>query len=318
MTHHTRILEFPHTRSLVNACLDDLREETHGSQHELIFDYQELRLLAPSELIAIDDQPHERLRGEYMPRRLRFRSLRWVKSAGAFTHLADMAPNDDARLLEGMLCWRNPDDVEYCLLLDHAGPGSSLLFSARGCMAEERQGTVEPIEFTRDWSPPPLLPARLVPKPLRLHQHYGGDPITIHLNGRTFHHRLFVGGMEHQSDQRPAVHAVLNLSEDENRWSLTDTDRRVQKGEGAQGMDLAEILKEAQWVIEHLQAGRRVLVHCSAGFNRSVTICCAVLMHFENLSAEDALNRVREHHPWARPDSHHWLRLRWMAHTRML
>ncbi|NTU75547.1 MAG: hypothetical protein HGA86_05445 [Anaerolineaceae bacterium] len=28
---------------------------------------------------------------------------------------------------------------------------------------------------------------------------------------------------------------------------------------------------------------------------------------------EEALARVREHHPWARPDSHHWLVLRWLA-----
>ena len=81
-------------------------------------------------------------------------------------------------------------------------------------------------------------------------------------------------------------------------------------------MDIAEITAEAQWVIDRLQAGQRVLVHCSAGLNRSTTICCAVLMQLENLSAEDALTRVREHHPWARPDSHQWLRLRWLAHTR--
>jgi atypical dual specificity phosphatase len=313
MTHHTRILEFLHTRSLVNAHLDDLREETHGSRRELIFDYRELRLSAPPELIAINDQPHERLRGEWVPRRLRFRGLRWTKSSGAFTRFAEVAPDDIARLLEGMMCWRSPEDEEYCLLLDHADASSGLLFSARRCMPEERSGAVEAIEMTRDWSPPPLLPARLVPNPQRLHQRYGGDPITIHLNSRALHRQLFVGGMEHQSDQRPDVYAVLNLSEDDNRWPLTVADRRAEKGEGAQGMDLAEIAAEAQWAIDRLQAGQRVLVHCSGGLNRSVTICCAVLIRLENLSAEEALNRVREHHPWARPDSHHWLKLRWLA-----
>ena len=83
-TRHTRILEFPHTRSLVNARLDDLREETGGSRRELNFDYRELRLTAAPELMAVQDQPHERLRGEYVPRRLRFRGLRWVKSVGIF------------------------------------------------------------------------------------------------------------------------------------------------------------------------------------------------------------------------------------------
>jgi hypothetical protein len=313
MAHHTRLLEFPHTRSLVNARLDDLREETHGSRRELIFDYHELRLLAPPELIAIDDRPHERLRGEYVPRRLRFRGLRWAKSVGAFTHLADISLDADVRLLEGLLCWRTADDGEYCLLMDHGGPSNDFAFSARECVPEERTGPVEPIEIVRDWSSPPLLPARLVPKPQRLQQRYGGDPITIHLNGRAFSRRLFVGGMEHQADQRPDVDAVLNLSEDDNRWPLTAADRRAEKGEGSLGMDLVEIKAEAQWVINRLQAGQRVLVHCSAGFNRSVTICCAVLLQLEHLPAQDALHRVREHHPWARPDSHHWLRLHWLA-----
>jgi hypothetical protein len=187
MTRHTRILEFPHTRSLVNAHLDDLSEETHGSRRELIFDFRELRLLESPELIAIDDRPYERLRGEYVPRRLRFRGLRWTKSEGAFTHLADVSLNDDVRLLEGLLCWRTPDAVEYCFLLDHGNPGDGFSFSARACVSEERTGSVEPIEIVRDWSSPPLLPARLVPKPQRLHQRYGGDPITIHLNGRILH-----------------------------------------------------------------------------------------------------------------------------------
>jgi len=104
-----------------------------------------------------------------------------------------------------------------------------------------------PGEIVRDWSPPPLLPARLVPKPQRLHQRYGGDPIIFHLQGQAFSRRLFVGGMDYQTDQRPDVHAVL--------------------------------------------------------------------MQLESLSAEGALNRVREYHPWARPDSQHWLSLRWLAHT---
>jgi hypothetical protein len=273
-------------------------------------------LLAPPELISLNDQPHERLHGEYVPRRLCCRRVGWIQSRGVFTHFSDIPFDADARLLEGMLCWRNPlDGDNYCLLFDHADAGSGLLFSARDGISEERSGPVEPIEIVRDWSSPPLLPARLVPKPQRLHRRYGGDPITIHLNGRAFTRRLFIGSMEHQTDQRPDVDAVLNLSEDANRWPLTAADRRAEKGEGSLGMDVAEIKAEAQWVIDRLQAGQRVLVHCSAGFNRSTTICCAALRQVERLSAEDALNRVREHHPWARPDSHHWLRLRWLTST---
>jgi hypothetical protein len=47
--------------------------------------------------------------------------------------------------------------------------------------------------------------------------------------------------------------------------------------------------------------------------NRSSTICCAVLILLEGLPAEKALERVREHHPWARPDGNHWLKLRWLG-----
>jgi hypothetical protein len=103
-TRHTRILEFPHTRSLVNARLDDLREETLGSQRDLICDFRELRLLAPPELIASNTQPYERLRGEYVPRRLCFRGLRWIKSGGVFVQLSDVPPASEQRQLEGLLC----------------------------------------------------------------------------------------------------------------------------------------------------------------------------------------------------------------------
>ena len=77
-------------------------------------------------------------------------------------------------------------------------------------------------------------------------------------------------------------------------------------------MTNAEICQEAQWAIERLEQNQSVLVHCVAGMNRSVTICCAVLMLLEGLTAEAALERVRQHYPWTRPDSHHWLALCWL------
>ena len=81
-------------------------------------------------------------------------------------------------------------------------------------------------------------------------------------------------------------------------------------------MNVDEIADGAVWVIERLRAGQRVLVHCAVGMNRSATVCCAALIVEEGLSAEAALARVRAHHPWARPDSHHWLALRWLAQER--
>jgi hypothetical protein len=109
----------------------------------------------------------------------------------------------------------------------------------------------------------------------------------------------------------------LNLGEEPSLWAKKDrlpaSDRWINKGEGIDGMSLDEIRFEAEWVIERLKAGQRVLVHCVAGLNRSSTICCAVLILLEGLPAGAVLERVRERHPWARPDSNHWLKLRWLA-----
>jgi hypothetical protein len=158
----------------------------------------------------------------------------------------------------------------------------------------------------------------LVPAPRQLWQRFGGNPVTVQLGGRRQSRRLFIGGIDEQDEQRPNVDAILNLSEHCSRWAQPDQldprDRWVTKKEGAEGMPAADIAAEARWVIDRLQAGQRVLVHCSAGMNRSATVCCGVLILLEGLTAEVALARVREHHPWARPDSYHWLALRWLAH----
>jgi protein-tyrosine phosphatase len=61
--------------------------------------------------------------------------------------------------------------------------------------------------------------------------------------------------------------------------------------------------------VEALRAGRRVLVHCAAGINRSSSVCCAALMLMEGLRPQEALARVRERHPEAHPDPYHWFAL---------
>jgi hypothetical protein len=157
----------------------------------------------------------------------------------------------------------------------------------------------------------------LVPLPIDLHDYFGGDPVPVKIGDTVQEQRLFVGGLENQPNHRPPqVNAVLNLGERPSLWvkgnDVHPNDRTVQKGEGTQGMSTAEIRAEANWVIEHLQKGDNVLVHCVAGMNRSTTICCAVVMMLEGLSADKALQRVREQHPWAKPDSYHWLALRWL------
>jgi hypothetical protein len=319
-TKRARTLAFPHAASLLNARLDALCEETQGKRRDLVMDYHELCLSAPPELFSSNGKLYERIQGHYIPRRLRFVGLRKLERTGLYTHLEDVPLDHGARNLRGMLHWRPPGEEALYLLVNGSEEPAHLMFSARRCVQEERPGPTEPVALVRDWSPSPSFSARLVPEPKQLYQCYGGDPITIRLGRRIYHQRLFVGGLDCQSEQRPSsVDAVLNLSEASSRWATTvqpyPADRWVRKGEGRYGMDASEIASEAQWVIERLRAGQRVLVHCMAGFNRSVTICTAVLILLEGLSAEVALARVREHHPWARPDSHHWLALRWLAHT---
>jgi hypothetical protein len=218
-----------------------------------------------------------------------------------------------------MKYWRAPDGLERFLLLSSPQQPGMLLFRAESWSAEDRAGEPEPVEIERDWSPTPLTPPCIVPQPFELHQQYGGDPIRLNLNGTIYERSLFIGGLEEQDHERPQVDAVLNLSEHASVW-ITDSrippqDRWATKGEGHVGMSLPDIVSEAEWVIERLRAGQSVLVHCTAGYNRSATICCAALILLEGLSAEDALKRLREEHPWARPDAHHWLKLKWLAQS---
>ena len=317
-THrHIRVLEVPGASLLSEAYLDDLYEIGEGKARQLVLDYQELQLTAPLTWTGCLETPCEQVEGIYLPRRLRFGGLRWVKRQGLYTHLEDAPAGHVVRSLCGYVYWRSPEQENYFVLMNGDWEEGRLDLSPSWITYEERSGSSKPVKYTRDWSPPPPLLPGLVPNFPILHQRYGGDPVTIHLGKRTYCRRLFVGSLENQGLQRPWIDAVLNLSEEASRWTESSpqhpTDRWANKGEGRLGMDEVELTGEAQWVIERLQQGKSVLVHCSAGMNRSVTVCCAALILLEGLSAEAALARVREHHRWARPDTRHWLALRWLA-----
>lgn len=317
-----RILTFPNAETLRSARLDEISEQKQGERHDLVLDYHELRLRGEPELLLDQDGPAEHVLGEWIPQRLRFSSLTLLNRKGLFSQLAKIPPDHPVRSVRGALYWQPPGQPagqEPLFLLIHGSDeAATLILSARKIKTEKRAGEALPADFVRRWSSAPLLKPGLVPAPLKLRQRRGGDPITLYLDGRELRQCLFVGGIEEQPERRPEVDFVLNLGENPSRWMdgggpLHPADRWALKGEGSQGMDCDEIIAEAQWVIERLRRGQCGLVHCSAGFNRSVTVCCAVLILLEGLSAAAALDRVREHHPWARPDSHHWLALRWLA-----
>ena len=294
--------------------------ETVGRRRDLVMDFQGFIPSAPSILLMEQDTLYERLEGHYIPRRLRFMGVKDLVQTGVFEQLDTLPLEHESRTMRELFSWRPIGQRLFFFILLNSGPqDTDLQFLASDVKSEARAGEPEPITVTRDWSSPPSMPARLVPNPKGLHFKFGGDPVTVRVNRQVRHRRLFIGGLEMQEIQRPDVDAVLNLGENPSRWAesqpLDARDRWVNKGEGRDGMSIEEITEEALWAIERLRQEKRVLVHCVAGMNRSSTICCAILMLLEGLSAEEALERVRRNHPWARPDSSHWLKLRWLAST---
>lgn len=314
---HTRITTLPVPEPICAGQLDTFYTEPHARRLDFVLEYHAI-ISDFEELFERDGKLYERSRGVTMPRRLRFWEIERLKITGPYENLESLPPDHLARIIVDMYNYQGKgESLYFYLLYGRSLEDAEFQFYACGVTREERDG--EPIPFTheRNWSPAPPMPARLAPELLSLNQRFGGDPVTIRIGGKPFHHRLFVGGVYLQTNQRPQVDAVLNLGEEPSRWMKDGKspvcDRWAYKGEGSYGMGADEIRVEAEWVLERLRVGQRVLVHCAAGMNRSTTICCAVLILLERLSAEAALERVRERHPWARPDGHHWLALKWLA-----
>ena len=321
MAHrHARIVQHPFAASLQGGLLDAYEEDPCGEQASVVLNVRALERTVPSELFERDGSIHERLTGLYRPVRLRFSGVSGLKNGQFFQSLAGLPPDHSTRTINDFLSWRQAgrQDVFYLVSM-HAPQADHLMFFAGKVMHERLSHEAIPATMERDWCPPPPMPHRLIPEPAALHRRYGGDPIRLHIGGRPHRRQLFIGGLDIQPGERPQVDVVLNLGEKPSRWvrdhRMASQDRWENKGEGADGMGMDDIREEAEWVITHLKKRRRVLVHCAAGMNRSATICCAVLLLLEGLTAEQALERVREHHPWARPDSRHWLKLRWLAIT---
>ena len=314
---HARIIQHPFAASLQGALLDSYIEEERGGQLHITLNLRVFHRTA-SELFERDGSVYERVWGNFVPVRLQFSSVSERKSSDFFTSIANLPPDDPQRTINDMLSWRQPgmQDIFYLLAMQ-APTVDSLMFFAQRVTYEQLSKDLIPITSERDWCSPPPMPDRLVPKPRRLHERFGGDPISLYIENRPYRQMLFIGGLDIQTNERPQVDVVFNVGEEPSRWVKDDQtysqDRWDSKGEGSAGMSLEVIREEAAWVIERLKKKQRVLVHCAAGMNRSSTICCAVLMLLEGLTAEQALERVREHHPWARPDSRHWLKLRWLA-----
>lgn len=308
----TRIVEHPFA-SLVQGGRLDSFQENGGDIH---MDVQGLEVIS-SEIFEREGKLFERVTGRYVPLKLTFLGIAHLSRADFFTSLEKYSPDDPSRTIGIIHSWIQPgmDTIFHAFSLRGSAKANLNFFASD--VTYEKGEAGETFTFERDWSPAPPMPGVIVPQQWDVYDRFGGDPVVIKLDGKTYDQKFFVGGIENQPDKRPPeIGAVLNLGEEKSLWvkgnELHPNDRTVQKGEGTLGMSPDEIRAEADWVINHLQNNENVLVHCVAGMNRSTTICCAVLMQLEGLTAEQALLRVREQHPWAKPDSYHWLALRWL------
>jgi hypothetical protein len=308
---HARIVEHPFAH-LISGGRIDAFQAGNGQVSLQIHGLQRIS----SQVAEQNGKLFERATCKLIPLDLSFSGVTGLRFSSFFVELGNYALDDPARIISVLYSWREATRRDIFHLFGLHGPiWADLRFYAKQVIYDEGQsGPLFTLE--RDWSAAPPLPGRLVPEPKSLHRQFGGDPIKIKVNERVRHHKLFIGGVHIQPEIRPNVDVVFNVGEEPSKWvkdgQVHPADRWDNKGEGMKGMNYEEIRAEANWVIDRLQKDQSVLVHCAAGMNRSSTICCAVLILLEGLSAGQALERVREHHPWAKPDSNHWLALRWL------
>ncbi len=218
LTQHVRILALPFADSFQSAKLETLREERYGERRDFVVDYGELHLSNPATLVECDGRPYEHIQGYYLPRRLHCIEVSGLERTGLYNRLEEVPVDHGARSLRGSLYWRSPSQEARWGWFNGTHEPADLVLSARQFILEDRPGEREWVDFKRDWSPAPALPARLVPDPKKLHQRFGGDPISFRLEGRVYHRRLFVGGLDCQHDRRPDVGAVLNLGDEASLW----------------------------------------------------------------------------------------------------
>ncbi|HEY5730156.1 MAG TPA: dual specificity protein phosphatase [Anaerolineales bacterium] len=304
-----RIVKHPFADLMQGARLDSY-EHSSGEIHMQVKGLE----IVNSELFERDGTIMERVTARHVPLKLSFSNIQQLNLADFFTSLDQVTPDDPSRIIAYFYSWVQPgmDNIFHMLGLRSPNDAGMNFFTSR--VSHEQGESGELFTLERDYSPSPPMPEGEVPQPYDIYDRFGGDPVSFGLNGIIIDNKLFVGGIENQPDQRPdEIGAVLNIGEKPSAWVKEDqsqnpNDRTVEKGEGSQGMSP----EETNWVIERLKKNESVLIHCVAGMNRSTTITCAVLMQLEGLTAEQALERVYETHPWAKPDSHHWLILRWL------
>jgi protein-tyrosine phosphatase len=101
--------------------------------------------------------------------------------------------------------------------------------------------------------------------------------------------------LEYEHDQREEVEAALSAAGiEERRLPLTDYG----------GLDPAALERAAGEVMEELERGRCVYLHCRAGWQRSAAVAAAVIALREDIPLPEALDALRERKPTAQPLPH--------------
>jgi protein-tyrosine phosphatase len=97
---------------------------------------------------------------------------------------------------------------------------------------------------------------------------------------------------EYEPGEREVVESAFTAAGiEEHRLSLTDYGR----------LPAPELERAVAEVIEWLDEGRRVYLHCRAGWQRSAAVAAGVVALREGVGIEDALERVRARKPSADP-----------------
>jgi len=101
--------------------------------------------------------------------------------------------------------------------------------------------------------------------------------------------------VEYAPGEREVVaHALATAGIPECRVSLVDHGRLL----------APEVERAVETVLERLDGGRHVYIHCRAGWQRSAAVAAAVIALREGLDIEQALEVVRERKPRAEPLEH--------------
>lgn len=112
--------------------------------------------------------------------------------------------------------------------------------------------------------------------------------------------KLYMSGEPSSHPERlveAGINVVVNLSEHEDHIDITSLADEYLHWPIEDGPlpDLRTLWRMVDWVVGAVENGRRVLVHCDAGLNRSGLVCALVVKDLLHLSGSAAVGHIRLH-----------------------